>query len=217
MCNSPGGLLILGTFALAFLAGAAVPAISCDTQDLVPPLALLAVLVIANYPYTEPQHTEAVFNYQTQMEFEVKDRELLGDTIWMTGARPQDSPLVAQYMSGQPLQKAVALDDKATITVISHGGQSEQVRVESTGPARIMFYTRYFPGWAATIDDQPAALEPVDEQGLILVRVPAGTHTVGIRYEGTWAQRLGEILSGVCLLVTLIWIRFAREPVKSKA
>ncbi|MBI4789561.1 MAG: glycosyltransferase family 39 protein [Chloroflexi bacterium] len=201
----PWRLLTITTFALAFLSGAALYALPDDLRDVVPALAVGLIFVAASYGYTEPQHTEAVFNYQAQMEFQVKDRELLGDTIWMTGPRPLDSPLVAQYVSGKPLQKAVALDEGATVEMLRHGGQSDEVRVAASAPVRVMFYTRFFPGWTATLDSQPIALEPYGEQGLILARVPAGSHIVRLRYEGTPAQQAGAIISGICLLVTLIW------------
>lgn len=204
----PWRLLIIAGFALAFLSGAALHALTdngiSETEAILPVVAIVLVLLTANYPYTEPQHTDAVFNYQTQMEFEVKDRELLGDTIWMTGDRPQDSPLVAQYLRGETLQKAIALNETAAVQVVRHGGQSDVVRVESATPTGVMFYTRYFPGWAGWIDGQPASLEPYGDQGLTLVQAPAGSHLIEIRYVGTSIQQVGAIISGVSLLVTLL-------------
>ena len=209
----PWRLLIITSFALAFLAGAALHALPADTRELAPVLAVALLFLTANYAYTEPQHTDAVFNYQTQMEFEVKDRELLGDTIWMAGARPHDSPLVAQYTAGETLQKAVGLDEGATITPLEHGGQSDAVRVNASAPTRVMFYTRYFPGWTATIDNQGVPLEPYGEQGLILVRVPAGSHVVAIRFEDTLPQQVGAVLSLMSVILTLFLLARSRnEP-----
>ncbi|MGE5262429.1 MAG: hypothetical protein ACM3S0_03540 [Acidobacteriota bacterium] len=207
----PWRLLIVAGFALAFLSGAALYVLADEGNGFVPALIVALMFVVASYAYTEPQHTEAVFNYQTQMEFEVKDRELLGDTIWMTGERPQDSPLVEQYLSGAILEKAVALDDGAKVEMLRHGGQSDEIRVQAATPTRVMFYTRYFPGWAATLDDKAQPLEPYGDQGLILVNVPAGSHIVRLRYEGTGAQQAGAIISGVSLLVTSIWIAMSRR------
>ncbi len=206
----PWRLLIITTFALAFLAGAAMHALPNHVNDLVPTLAIVMIFAMANYSYTEPQHTDAVFNYQTQMEFEVKDRELLGDTIWMTGARPQDSPLVEQYINGERLQKAVALDDHATVETIRYGGQSVDAQVTANAPTQVMFYTRYFPGWIATIDNQSARPEPYGEQGLIRVAVPAGTHIVHLRFEDTSPRQIGAIVSAVCLLIAITILRFAK-------
>ncbi len=211
----PWRLLIIEVFALAFLAGAAAHALLAETQsdasDLAPALAIVLLFVTTSYTYTEPQHTDAVFNFQTQMEFEVKDRELLGDTIWMTGARPQDSPLVAQYVSGQTLQKAIALDQGATITPLRHGGQSDEVQVDASASTRVMFYTRYFPGWTASIDHRPTALQPYGDQGLILVNVPAGSHDVRIQFEDTPPRQIGALISAISLAIALMaLVKFRR-------
>ncbi len=211
----PWRLLIITAFALAFLAGAALHALpaSHDGRDLALVLVVVMVFVTANYAYIEPQHTDAVFDYQAQMEFEVKDRELLGDTIWMTGARPQTSPLVAQYVAGEPLQKAIALDDNATVQMIRHGGQSDTVRVEASAPTRVMFYTRYFPGWTATLDDRPIDIEPYGDQGLILVKnIPAGVHILRVRYEGTTTHQNGTIISTIALAITaMLFLKFRND------
>jgi hypothetical protein len=200
----PWRLLIITTFALAFLAGAALDALGDEARDLAPALALVLVFVTASYPYTEPQHTDAVFDYQTQMEFEVKYGELLGDTIWMTGERPKTSPLVEQYVRGEKLTKAIALDDGATVETLRYGGQSVDMRVEAGAPARVLFYIRYFPGWTATLDNQPIAVEPHGEQGLILARVPAGSHIIRLRFEDTLPRQIGAVISAVSLLIALV-------------
>lgn len=211
----PWRLLIVAAFALSFLVGAALHALPDDWRDLAPALAIVLIFVVANYAYTEPQHTDAVFNYQTQMEFEVKDRELLGDTAWMTGERPQDSPLVEQYSDGQPLEKAIALDEGASVKTIRAGGQSTDIRVEATAATRVLIYTRYFPGWAATIDDHPTQVEPYGEQGLMLVNVPAGAHVVRLRFEDTAPRQIGALISILGLLIALGMLKLKASSFRS--
>lgn len=212
----PWRLLIVTSLTLAFLSGAAMHAFSESNHDLLPTLAVAMLFVTASYPYTEPQHTDAVFNYQTQMEFEVKYGELLGDTIWMKGERPKSSPLVEQYTSGQPLQKAVALDEGARVETIRHGGQSDDIRIDTPVPARVMIYTRYFPGWAATLDGAPIAIEPSGDQGLIATRdpVPPGQHLLQLRFQDTPIRQIGGIISALSLLIAFVWIRRARNGKK---
>jgi hypothetical protein len=213
----PWRLLSISTFTLAFLSGAALHALPDGTRDLVPTLAVVFLFVLGSYTYSVPQHTEAVFNYQAQMEFEVKDRELLGDTIWMApGERPQDSPLVEQYRSGQKLQRAVTLDNNATVETVRYGGQSVDANVQASAPARILFYTRYFPGWTGTIDDKTADVEPYGEQGLIAVAVPPGSHIVRLRFEDTFARKFGAIISGASLLAALGLLKFRTDASKEK-
>ncbi len=209
----PWRLLSITTFALAVLTGAVMYVFAGDNKSLVSTLAVVLIFVVASYPYTEPQHTEATFNYPTQMEFE-QSGELLGDTIWMTGPRPQDSPLVPQYQGGTSLEKAIALDAGASVKMLRHGGQSDDVQVDSSAGVRVMFYTRYFPGWTARIDDQLAGLEPHGEQGLILVKVPPGSHVVRLRFEDTLIRQIGALLSALCFVVALaiLWKWHSHQP-----
>ncbi len=197
----PWRLLIIAAFALAFLSGAALYAFAEDARELAPALAVALLFVVANYAYTQPQHTDAIFNYQTQMEFETKYGELLGDTIWMTGDRPKDSPLVAQYIAGEKLHKAIALDEGATVETLRYGGQSTELRVTASAPTRVLVYTRYFPGWVATMDERRVEPEPYGEQGLILLRVPAGAHSVRLRFEDTPIRQIGAVISVASLCV----------------
>jgi hypothetical protein len=203
----PWRLLIVSALALAFLSGAALHALPDDGRDLAPVLAIVLLFVTAKFPYTLPQHTDAVFNYQTQMEFEVKDRELLGDTIWMTGDRPQDSPLVEQYINGEKLRKAIALDEGVQVETLRSGGQSVDVRVEANASARVMVYTRYFPGWIATIDAQAIEVQPYGEQGLILVTVPPGMHVVQLRFVDTPIRQIGAVISFLSLFIAFVIAR----------
>ncbi len=202
----PWRLLIITTFALAFLAGAAMDALGEEARGSAPALAVALLFVTASYPYAAPQHTEAMFNLQTQMEFEVKYGELLGDTIW-TIERPKTSPLVEQYLAGEKLTRAVALDEGAQVETLRYGGQSVEARVEARAPARVLFYTRYFPGWTAALDGQPIGIEPYGEQGLILARVPAGTHVLRLRFEDTPPRWLGAIISAISLGIALAMLK----------
>lgn len=68
----------------------------------------------------------------------------------------------------------------------------------------------FFPGWAGYVDGEPRELQPMEGSGYtVLASVPAGTHTITLRYEGTRAQRIGTALSisaaVVVILVAVLW------------
>jgi len=67
-----------------------------------------------------------------------------------------------------------------------------------------MFYTRDFPGWAATLDGNAAEIEHDNEQGLITIEVPAGTHIAATHWGTTPARVIGAIISFVSLVFALI-------------
>jgi hypothetical protein len=205
----PWRLLIVTSLTLAFLAGAVVHALD-ETEARIGALLLGLIVVLGSYPYAQPQYTDARFDIQALMQFELKDHELLGDTIWVT-ERPETSPLVEQYLSGAPLQKAIALDGNATVTMLEHRTHSDAVRVTSANGARILFYTHYFPGWSAFIDDQSASVDIFGDQGLILVSVPEGTHTVRVAFVDTPIRRIGAWVTAISLILALAWMGLARR------
>lgn len=200
----PWRLLVITGLSLAFLAGVLVAA----RRELAP--ILIVLLILASYTYTAPQYTDGDVSLKKMIEFELRTHELLGDTIWVK-ERPQTSPLVAQYLDGQPLTKAVALTEGATVQTLRAGGASVEARVTSSVDAQVGFYTRYFPGWRATVDGKELPLEPWGDQGLIRVQVPAGDHTVRLRYEDTPARTAGKAASLLTFLGVLWMLGAARE------
>ena len=84
------------------------------------------------------------------VEFETKYPDMRG----MTGfaQRPPmeaTSPLIEQYLAGQPLQRAAIVSGAGQVIEQSNTANSAQARVRADGAIRLRFYTNYFPGWRA--------------------------------------------------------------------
>lgn len=216
----PWRVLFVSAFALAFLAGAAVRVVS-------PPLpaeegagvrlepyraALVFSLLIAfsMFPLARPQYTDAQFTWNTLMDFQVKDRELLGDTIWIQ-ERPQDSPLVEQYRAGNITTKAAVVQGDGNVELLERRPSGDTVRVNAATPTRLMFYTRYFPGWTASVDGAPVTIEPYGDQGLIALDVPPGTHAVTTHWGTTTPRLIGAVISLAALAAALVFLWRTRK------
>jgi uncharacterized membrane protein YfhO len=91
--------------------------------------------------------------------------------------------------------------DKATVS------EYEANRIEiktSTGSAGLLMLSEvYYPSWKAYVDGQPVPVHVAD-QLLRSVEVPAGDHTVELRYE-SWTLGWGVVISvvGCAVLVVL--------------
>jgi len=88
------------------------------------------------------------------------------------------------------------------------GPLSASAQVRAAGSARLRFYTYYFPGWQAWVDGQPFPIAPDPPNGLIGVDVPAGEHTVEVRFGPTPVRRTAALISlaalaGVVMLLLL--------------
>lgn len=203
----PWRLLSIVAFILSFLAGTAVLALDEESEGWHPALAvLLLVVILAGYDYSTPQHTKvspraeepvAIIDFET---FHPPDR--VGMTIW-TQEQPQDSPLVPQYLAGEPLVKAHPLTEGARVEMVRHGGASEEIKVTSSQEAEVEFYTYYFPGWRAYVDERETSIYPTEPYGLIALRVPAGEHRVRLCFEDTPVRKAGALISLLALLFAI--------------
>jgi hypothetical protein len=110
----------------------------------------------------------------------------------------------------------------ATGTAVITRYEDERVTLRSrgTGPGLVVLSDNQYPGWKATVDGKDAPVERVDYL-LRGVRVPAGTHTVELRYEPlSW--RIGAIVSllsmvGLVLAAAVGWRRRrGAEPLRER-
>jgi hypothetical protein len=82
--------------------------------------------------------------------------------------------------------------------LVRYGRDEAEVEVDAARPALLVVTDVHFPGWKATVDGRDAEIERVDYL-LRGVQVPAGSHTVELRYEpASW--RVGWIVSALALL-----------------
>nr|MBA3951453.1 YfhO family protein [Rubrobacter sp.] len=98
--------------------------------------------------------------------------------------------------------------DRASVTTY----EADRIRLRtSTGASGLLMLSEaYYPAWKAYVDGQPVPLYAADHV-LRAVPVPAGEHTVELRYE-SWSLRAGVAISlGFCLaLIVLVTARARR-------
>jgi uncharacterized membrane protein YfhO len=80
---------------------------------------------------------------------------------------------------------------------------------QTSAPTYLALSDVYYPGWTATIDDQPTDLYPADF-AFRAVLVPAGSHRVRIQFEPI-AGRWGLLLSGITGAGVVIWLGLRRR------
>jgi hypothetical protein len=195
---------LLTAVAVRWLDGKVAPPRLASTY----PYLFSLALVIASLPYTQPQ----LYPLRPEdeqpvavLDFELQFPDMRGMTVWSERLpTDQDSPLISQYLAGEPLQRAAVSSGNATITGQESHAVSASATVVADGPARVRFYTYYFPGWRATVDGQPALITPEPPNGLISIDVPPGKHEVAVRFGATPVRSLGAALSLVALCAVII-------------
>jgi hypothetical protein len=209
----PWRLLALTSFTLSLLAGAVVQGVEGESghdSDTNPGLyVLLLVVILASFGYTLPEYTELSPRLETPaapLDFELAHPDMVSMVAY-TQEQPRSTPLVAQYLAGEPLVKAHALTEGATVEMVRHGGGSEEIVVRSSQEATIQFYTYYFPGWRGYVDGQEVPIRPEEPYGLVSLDVPAGEHQVKIRFGDTPIRVVGKVISLLSFGLSLFLLR----------
>ena len=205
----PWRLLAVAAFTLSLFAG--LGALALDqfgreaNRNASPFVYLLGLaIVVTSLGFTRPQLVPLTAKDESPLavlDFELAFPDMRGLTRW--AERPptdDDSPLIAEYLAGEPLQKAALVDGAGRITGQDSGALYAEARVEADGPVKLRFYNYFFPGWRGTVDGQPAEIRPEGANGLITLGVPQGTHIVRVEYGTTPPRIAGVLLSALGLL-----------------
>jgi hypothetical protein len=106
-----------------------------------------------------------------------------GYGAWGAGWHREFLPQWAEQFAAPP-----AMDDAARppaqVALRAVTSTGIELAVQQTEPALLRLNQFYFPGWQATVGDQPVAVYPSTQQGLVTVELPAGDHTLRL----TWAE-----------------------------
>jgi len=111
----------------------------------------------------------------------------------------------AALIYGEPHPAPSAVEGALTSSRLLSAGPTSQaweVTVEGERPA-IVFQTYYFPGWQASVDGQPAAINPDVANGRIALALAPGRHQVALRLGATPLQGAAGAISLAALLAGL--------------
>lgn len=85
-----------------------------------------------------------------------------------------------------------------------------RVQLETPNAFDAAFHLLYFPGWAGYVDGEQREVRPVAGSGYLALPVPAGAHSVELRYEGTAVQRAADLVSVLAALLLVLASLFWR-------
>jgi hypothetical protein len=207
----------LTTVTLALLCGAMVRWLEGGSTRTGPYVYVIALAyVLASFAYTRPDLVPIRPQDESPLaviEFETKHPDMRGMTLWAERVPADaDSPLLAQYLAGQPLTKAAIVTGRGVVLAQEHTATSAHVRVRAETEVRLRFYTYYFPGWQAAVDGRPVEIAADPPNGLIGLTLPPGEHDVRLRFGPTPVRRVAAGLSLLALGgILLLWF-VGRRP-----
>ncbi|NLF00123.1 MAG: hypothetical protein GX601_04010 [Anaerolineales bacterium] len=157
-----------------------------------------------------------VFAYEHTTQLVGVDPEGSYFPVWVK-QRPTGSPLEAQYANGEPITRfdAAALPEGGRIIEQDYGNNRASLTVEAPQSFRARYLAFYFPGWQVHVDGEPVTVSPSDPDGLITFDVPAGQHTITLRFGETplrTAANLTSLVALGALAGTLHWMGHRTRP-----
>ncbi|MCX7683361.1 MAG: 6-pyruvoyl-tetrahydropterin synthase-related protein, partial [Anaerolineae bacterium] len=192
-------------------------------------LLALCVPIVTAFPYTYPPYgycREAarptitdVFAYERQSRLVGVDPEGSYFPVWVK-RRPEGSPLEAQYAAGGVISRFddTALPEGASLVEADYGPNRARIVIETPVPFRARYLVFYFPGWQVRIDGQRADVFPTDPEGLLSFDVPAGRHTISIRFASTPVRMACGMVSVVSVAgLVLVVLRLRRGAMPPQA
>jgi hypothetical protein len=117
------------------------------------------------------------------------EREIL-DLLSAGQVDPREKALL-QVAPPEMSQPDDASDDQATIE--EYGANRIKLETNTGAPGLLVLSEVYYPAWKAYVDGSPVPVHVAD-QLLRSVPIPAGEHTVELRYE-SWTLRAGIAIS----------------------
>ncbi len=143
---------------------------------------------------------------------------------------PKDDQLYLAIVNGDAPDRlaASASQAKATLRSLSNDPLAARYVIEAPQTFEAVYQQFYYPGWEVAIDGQPTTIQVTPDTGLIRFSVPAGDHTVTIRFAETPLRASADLISAAALVAGgLTLMRFprgaltptkpAREPFNQRA
>jgi hypothetical protein len=205
---------------IAMLAGAAVAPAIYDTSHAsrftsYASIILVALLILTALPHTYPPHgycsndPHPTINdlYAYERRFKLVGVDPTGSYFptWVE-RKPKGSPLEEQYTGGGPVARfdEATLPDGASVVEADYGPNRARVVIETPTAFRARYLAFYFPGWRVAVDGEPVPTVLDNPEGLLSFDVPAGRHTIAVRFGSTPARTAFTIVSAISLAVLLV-------------
>lgn len=209
----PWRLLGVAALPVAWLVGAGVAAVG-ERWRVWAASGALALLLIGALPALYPPPwtpLQVDFSPRDMIQLEL-DGVALGTTanreytpVWVESPPHESGHVLTSYESGGPVDRfdRESLPEGASLRTARSATAKDTFELTSPQPFTATIRRFYFPGWRAWVDGEPVEIAPAEPHGFITVPVPAGTHTLELRFGSTLPRTGGTVVSLASLLTLL--------------
>ncbi len=104
----------------------------------------------------------------------------------------------------RPVQKLEFISGRGTIDIEGGSTRATRVKITALDSSVVQLNTIYYPGWGVLLDGVPVDIDHENEQGVMRMRVPSGTHTMRAEFRETPARLASDLVSLVSLVACVI-------------
>jgi energy-coupling factor transporter transmembrane protein EcfT len=123
--------------------------------------------------------------------------------------------LTRSYRTGSVIKiDSDQLRGRLQVALLEHTHYSDRFQIQALSSTTLTILTAHFPGWTATLNDTPLAIERSPTTGLISLPIPAGSSgELAITFESTPIRTGAWLVSGlsVAIAAALTWGRYRRS------
>jgi len=190
----PWRLLNVMSVPLALLAPHVLGWLTRERFVVVGAIGLSVLIVLGERPQLPPNSeqfpSQVALGVPTVAQFE------LDTGAYGTGSASEYMPRWVKVLDTvvPPADAPITPGQRVTLTAASP--YQWTVAVDTPADGALRFTRFYFPGWQATLDGATAlSLTPTTLMGLLTAEMPAGEHTLAIRWQGTSLQWWTALIS----------------------
>ncbi|MBN1993511.1 MAG: hypothetical protein JW953_12495 [Anaerolineae bacterium] len=209
----PWRLLSLANLGLAFLAGAALLLLPSQVRRLGVAVCV-AIQIVAVAPLLYPVIPFAQYGQPTladQVDYERRSQSVGTTTVseylpQTVSQAPTTSPLLEAFLAGQNPRRLdyASLPAGTKAILLKQNAITHIYRLNGPKDFTLRFFHFYYPGWQAWINDRPVNITPEPGTGLMLIDLPAGQHTLTVRFGETPVRVTAMLWSGLAMVSLLV-------------
>ncbi len=189
-------------------------------------MAVAAALVLIALPslYVQLQHHYTEFQVPVDLR-QVRTSEIasggsaltaFGEFTPLARTAPFDDKQLAELGDDFDAARTPLASDAVQLRSANVRNQAWDLEISAATATTATLHLLYYPRWEATVDGAPSALAAQEGTGYVQLAVPAGDHTISLRYGMTTYEQAGLLVSGLCALLLILasgralWRRRAR-------
>jgi hypothetical protein len=113
---------------------------------------------------------------------------------------------VAKLKAEAGSSAAVVVEGRGTAGILSWESAAREIKIAADEPVTVRIRTLNFPGWRAYLDDVRSGISSEEGSQAMLVRVPAGKHSLKLNFSDTPVRVWGKILSFCSVLLLALFL-----------